>query len=233
MKTPTLKQLLEAGVHFGHKTKKWNPKMKPFIFTKRSSVYVIDLAMTKKCLDNASQFLKDLASQGKSVIFVGTKKQAALIVKEEAQRAGVFYVNKRWIGGLLTNFENVKKTIERLSEIEKIENSDEFESLTTKERYDLKKEKEKLQELVGGLRGLGTLPAAIFVIDPVREKTAIFEVNKMSIPVVALVDTSGDPTSIDYPIPGNDDALRSIALITKVIADAILEGKKSRHADND
>lgn len=232
MSKPTLLQLLEAGVHFGHKTKKWNPKMKPFIFTKRSGVYVIDLAMTKKCLDNASQFLKDLASQGKSVIFVGTKKQAALIVKEEAQRAGVFYVNKRWIGGLLTNFEEVKETIERLSEIEKIENSDEFESLTTKERYDLKKEKEKLQELVGGLRGLGTLPAAIFVIDPVREKTAIFEVNKMSIPVVALVDTSGDPTSIDYPIPGNDDALRSIALITKVIADAILEGKKSRHADN-
>lgn len=229
MKLPTLQELLEAGVHFGHRTKKWNPKMKPFIYTAREGIHVIDLTVTRKCLDEACKFLQKQAGEGKRIVFVGTKRQAAHVIYTEAQRAKIFYITERWIGGLLTNFENTKIPIGRLSEIEEIlASKGEVDKLTTKEKYDLRKEKERLEKLVGGLRGLKEMPETLFIVDPVREQVAVKEAVKVNIPVAALLDTNGDPSDISYPIPGNDDALRSISLIVKTMADAVVEGRKKR-----
>ncbi|MBM4402432.1 MAG: 30S ribosomal protein S2 [Candidatus Cloacimonetes bacterium] len=227
MKLPTLQELLEAGVHFGHQTKKWNPKMKPYIYTDRGGVHVIDLAITRKCLQEAYKFLRDKASEGARIVFVGTKRQAAHVIREQVAKEKIFYISERWPGGLLTNFENTKAPIERLGEVEKLLASEEkLSSLTTKKKYALKKEKERLEALVGGLRGLKEGPEVLFIVDPVREQVAVREAVITDVPVVALLDTNGDPANITYPIAGNDDALGSISLIVKTMTEAVLEGRK-------
>lgn len=229
MKLPTLQELLEAGVHFGHKTKKWNPKMKPFIYTAREGVHVLDLSLTKSCLREAYLFSRQKAQEGVPILFVGTKRQAAQVVKREAERAKVFFITKRWIGGLLTNFQNVRKTIDRLSLVDEVLASPEQQKhLTTKEKFALKKEKHRSEKLVGGLRRLDELPGLLFIIDPKKEATAVREAVRLDVPIVALLDTNGDPEGITYPIPGNDDALRSIDLIVKTVANAVIEGRKRK-----
>ncbi len=234
MKLSSLQELLEAGVHFGHRTKKWNPKMKPFIYTAREGIHVIDLSITRKCLEVAYEFLSKKANEGTGIIFVGTKRQAAHVIREAAQKAKIFYITERWPGGLLTNFENTKKPIERLVEVEKIlQSEEELSVLTTKEKFGLKKENERLTKLVGGLKGLKQIPEILFIVDPVRERVAVREAVKMGVLIVALLDTNGDPTDISYPIPGNDDALRSISLIVQTMANAVLEGRKSRKGKKD
>jgi small subunit ribosomal protein S2 len=219
----TMKELLEAGVHFGHQTKRWNPKMKKYIFGKRNGIYIIDLQKTLKLFKEASSFIADLAGQGKRILFVGTKRQAQDAILEEANRCGMFYVNNRWLGGTLTNFTTVRKSIERLKEIEAILGDTEKE-MSKKERAQLDHEREKLQKNLIGIREMDGLPDALFVIDPKKEYIAVKEAKKLGIPVVAIVDTNCDPGGIDYPIPGNDDAIRSVRLITSRIADAVLEG---------
>jgi small subunit ribosomal protein S2 len=219
----TMKELLEAGVHFGHQTKRWNPKMKKYIFGKRNGIYIIDLQKTLKLFKEASAFISDLSSQGKRILFVGTKRQAQDAILEEANRCGMFYVNNRWLGGTLTNFTTVRKSIERLKEIEAILNDAEKE-MSKKERAALDKEREKLQKNLIGIREMDGLPDALFVIDPKKEYIAVKEAKKLGIPVVAIVDTNCDPEDIDYVIPGNDDAIRAIRLFTQKIADAVLEG---------
>jgi small subunit ribosomal protein S2 len=219
----TMKELLEAGVHFGHQTKRWNPKMKKYIFGKRNGIYIIDLQKTLKLFKEASQFIADLAGQGKRILFVGTKRQAQDAILEEANRCGMFYVNNRWLGGTLTNFSTVRKSIERLKEIEAILNDTEKE-MSKKERAQLDHEREKLQKNLIGIREMDGLPDALFVIDPKKEYIAVKEAKKLKIPVVAIVDTNCDPEDIDYVIPGNDDAIRAIRLFTQKIADAVLEG---------
>ena len=219
----TMKELLEAGVHFGHQTKRWNPKMKQYIFGKRNGIYIIDLQKTLKLFKEASQFIADLAGQGKRILFVGTKRQAQDAILEEANRCGMFYVNNRWLGGTLTNFQTVRKSIERLKEIEAILNDTEKE-MSKKERAQLDHEREKLQKNLIGIREMDGLPDALFVIDPKKEYIAVKEAKKLKIPVVAIVDTNCDPEDIDYVIPGNDDAIRAIRLFTQKIADAVLEG---------
>ena len=203
--------------------------MKPFIFTAREGIHVIDLSITRKCLEEACGFLKKKAGEGARIVFVGAKRQAAHVIREEAQKAKIFYITERWAGGLLTNFENTKKPIERLVEVEKIlQSEEELSALTTKEKFGLKKENERLTKLVGGLKGLKQAPEVLFIVDPVRERVALREAVKMDVPVVALLDTNGDPTDISYPIPGNDDALRSISLIVKTVAEAVIEGRGKR-----
>ena len=219
----TMKELLEAGVHFGHQTKRWNPKMKKYIFGKRNGIYIIDLQKTLKLFKEASSFISDLASQGKRLLFVGTKRQAQDAILEEANRCGMFYVNNRWLGGTLTNFATVRKSIERLKEIESILGDTEKE-MSKKERAALDREREKLQKNLIGIREMDGLPDALFVIDPKKEYIAVKEAKKLRIPVVAIVDTNCDPEDIDYVIPGNDDAIRAIRLFTQKIADAVLEG---------
>ena len=219
----TMKELLEAGVHFGHQTKRWNPKMKKYIFGKRNGIYIIDLQKTLKLFKEASAFVSDLASQGKRVLFVGTKRQAQDAILEEANRCGMFYVNNRWLGGTLTNFTTVRKSIERLKEIESVLGDTEKE-MSKKERATLDHEREKLQKNLIGIREMDGLPDALFVIDPKKEYIAVKEAKKLGIPVVAIVDTNCDPEDIDYVIPGNDDAIRAIRLFTQKIADAVLEG---------
>ena len=219
----TMKELLEAGVHFGHQTKRWNPKMKKYIFGKRNGIYIIDLQKTLKLFKEASGFIADLAGQGKRILFVGTKRQAQDAILEEANRCGMFYVNNRWLGGTLTNFSTVRRSIERLKELEAILNDTEKE-LSKKERAQLDHEREKLQKNLIGIREMDSLPDALFVIDPKKEYIAVKEAKKLSIPVVAIVDTNCDPEDIDYVIPGNDDAIRAIRLFTQKIADAVLEG---------
>src|SRR5438477_5266068 len=219
----TMKELLEAGVHFGHQTKRWNPKMKKYIFGKRNGIYIIDLQKTLKLFKEASAFVSDLASQGKRVLFVGTKRQAQDAILEEANSCGTFYVNNRWLGGTLTNFTTVRKSIERLKEIEAILGDAEKE-MSKKERASLDHEREKLQKNLIGIREMDGLPDALFVIDPKKEYIAVKEAKKLGIPVVAIVDTNCDPEDIDYVIPGNDDAIRAIRLFTQKIADAVLEG---------
>jgi small subunit ribosomal protein S2 len=218
-----MKELLEAGVHFGHQTKRWNPKMKKYIFGKRNGIYIIDLQKTLKLFKEASAFISDLASQGKRILFVGTKRQAQDAILEEANRCGMFYVNNRWLGGTLTNFTTVRKSIERLKELEAILNDTEKE-LSKKERAQLDHEREKLQKNLIGIREMDSLPDALFVIDPKKEYIAVKEAKKLGVPVVAIVDTNCDPEDIDYVIPGNDDAIRAIRLFTLKIADAVLEG---------
>jgi small subunit ribosomal protein S2 len=219
----TMKELLEAGVHFGHQTKRWNPKMKKYIFGKRNGIYIIDLQKTLKLFKEASAFIATLASGGKRVLFVGTKRQAQDAILEEANRCGMFYVNNRWLGGTLTNFTTVRKSIERLKELEALLNDAEKE-LSKKERAALDREREKLQKNLIGIREMDSLPDALFVIDPKKEYIAVKEAKKLGIPVVAIVDTNCDPEDIDHVIPGNDDAIRAIRLFTQKIADAVLEG---------
>lgn len=222
----SMKQLLEAGVHFGHQTRRWNPKMKPYIFTERNGIYIIDLQKTVKKIEEAYEFVRQLAADGGNVLFVGTKKQAQDSVQEEATRSGMFYVNQRWLGGTLTNFKTIRKRINRLNEIEKMEEDGTFDVLPKKETINLIREKERLLKFLGGIRDMDKLPDAVFVIDPRKENIAVAEARKLNIPIVGIVDTNCDPDEIDYIIPANDDAIRAVRLLTSTIADAIIEGKQ-------
>ncbi len=225
MTTEIIKQLLEAGVHFGHQTKRWNPKMKPFIFGEKSGIYIIDLEKTERFLNEARAFVADVTAQGKPILFVGTKKQAQEVIEEEAKRCGAFYVNHRWLGGLLTNFQTIKKSIKRYKEIVQMEKDGIFESLTKKEIAALNKEREKLVKNLSGVIEMDRLPGALFLIDSKKEETAVLEARRLKIPVVALIDTNSNPDLISYPVPGNDDAIKSIRLITHLMADSALEGR--------
>lgn len=220
-----VKKLLEAGVHFGHQTKRWNPKMKKFIFGQRSGIYIIDLQKTAEHLNKARDFLRDTAAKGGKILFVGTKKQAQMIMVEEAQKCSMYFINNRWLGGLLTNFQTVRKSIERLKNIEKMSENGVWESLKKKETARLTKEKDKLLKDLGGIRDLKELPTAILIVDPKREEIAVREANKLNIPIVAIIDTNCDPDPIEFPIPGNDDALKSIRLITSLLSESILDGR--------
>lgn len=226
MSSELIKQLLEAGVHFGHKTSRWNPKMKKYIFGSRSKIYIIDLEKVVECLNNARDFLSDITAKGGMVLFVGTKKQAQEVVQEEAIRAGAFYVTERWPGGLLTNFSTVKKSINRLKEIEKMKEDGTSEKLTKKEVSRLEKELGKLKKNFAGIVQLENMPKAVFIVDTKKEETAVKEALRLSIPIVGLIDTNSNPDQIQFPIPGNDDATKSIRIITKLIADTIIEGRK-------
>lgn len=224
MSIVSMKQLLESGVHFGHQTRRWNPKMKPYIFTERNGIYIVDLQQTVKLIENAYHFVKGLAMEGKTILFVGTKKQAQETVKKEAERCGMPYVNQRWLGGMLTNFSTISKRVRRLEELEKMEQDGTFDVLPKKEVITLNKEKERLNRFLGGIRDMKRPPEAVFVVDPRKETIAVAEANKLGIPVIAIVDTNCDPDVIDYIIPGNDDAIRAVKLITGVIGNAVLEG---------
>lgn len=226
MSVVSMKQLLEAGVHFGHQMRRWDPRMKSYIFTDRNNIYIIDLQQTVKLIDVAYDFIKEISSKGANILFVGTKKQALESIKNEAEKCGMFYVNYRWLGGTLTNFNTIRKRVKRLYELEEMENNKMFEVLPKKEVMRLKVEKEKLEKLLGGIKNMEKLPDAIFVVDPKKEKIAIAEAIKLSLPIVAIVDTNCNPEEIDYVIPGNDDAIRAVKLISSVIADAVIEGKK-------
>lgn len=225
MAVVTMKELLESGVHFGHQVKRWNPKMKKFIFGERNGIHIVDLQKTLKGVEDAYNFVRNIASTGAPVLFVGTKKQAQDSVAEEAQRAGAFYVNNRWLGGMLTNFSTVRRSIERLKKIEAMKEDGTYNVLTKKEVAQLEKERIKLEKNLAGIKDMTNLPGAIFVIDPKKEKIAIAEARRLSIPVVAVVDTNCDPDDADYVIPGNDDAIRAIKLLASKMADAVLEGK--------
>jgi small subunit ribosomal protein S2 len=221
----SMKQLLEAGVHFGHQSKRWNPRMKRYIFGERNGIYIIDLQKTLRQFKEAYQFIRSTVAKGEEVLFVGTKKQAQDIISEESKRCEMFYVQHRWLGGMLTNFATIRKSIDRMKKVEEMKNSGIFESLTKKEILKLDKQQEKMEKVLGGIKDMEKLPGALFVVDPKRERIAINEANKLEIPVVAIVDTNCDPEGIDYVIPGNDDAIRSIKLITSKIADAAVEGR--------
>jgi len=220
----SMKQLLEAGVHFGHQTRRWNPKMARYIFTERNGIYIIDLQKTVRKVEEAFNFVRDLSASGQKVLFVGTKKQAQDAVREEAQRCGMYFVNQRWLGGTLTNFPTIQKRIDRLLRLEKMEDDGTFEVLPKKEVILLRKEKERLEKFLGGIKDMKKLPAALFVIDPRKERIAVAEGRKLGIPIVAIVDTNCDPDEIDYIIPGNDDAIRAVRLLTAKMADAVAEG---------
>jgi len=221
----TMKQLLESGVHFGHQTKRWNPKMKPYIYGARNGIYIIDLQQTVKLFKDAYDYIKKVASQGGNVLFIGTKKQAQSAIEEEAKRCGMGYINNRWIGGFLTNFATVKKSINRLKELDNMENNPDFASATKKETLMFQRERERLEKYLGGVRELSGHPSAIFVIDSKKEAIAIKEAKRLGIKVIAIVDTNCDPDEIDYVIPGNDDAIRAIKLFASAVADACMEGK--------
>jgi small subunit ribosomal protein S2 len=225
-----LKDLLEAGVHFGHQTKRWNPKMKPYIFGERNGIYIVDLQKTHKLLIDALQFVQDLAAQGRTVMFVGTKRQAQDAIREEAARCGMPYVTERWLGGLLTNFVTIRKSLERLRELEGVANDSRSERLTKKELARLEKERVKLDKNLVGIKGMKSIPDAVFVIDTRKEAIAVKEARKLKIPVVGVVDTNCDPDEVDYVIPGNDDALRAIKLFAGRVADAVLHGRGLREA---
>ncbi len=223
----TMKELLEAGVHFGHQTKRWNPKMQKFIFGERNGIYIIDLQKTLKKFREAYAYVRDLAADGGIVLFVGTKKQAQESVFEEATRCGMFYVNHRWLGGTLTNFATIRKSIARLKKLDEMSETGEYERLPKKEVIGLERERTKLQSALVGIKNMDRLPSAVFIIDPKKEAIAVEEARRLVIPIVAIVDTNCDPTGIDYPIPGNDDAIRSVRLITSRMADAVIEGAGS------
>lgn len=229
----SMKQLLEAGVHFGHQTRRWNPKMAKYIFTERNGIYIIDLQKTVRKVDEAYNFIRSVAEEGKTVLFVGTKKQAQEAVKEEAQRAGQFFVNERWLGGMLTNFQTIQKRIRRLKDLEAMETDGTFEVLTKKEVMQLRHEMERLEKYLGGIKDMNRLPGALFVVDPRKEKIAVAEARKLNIPIVAIVDTNCDPDEIDYVIPGNDDAIRAVKLLTQAMADAIMEGNQGAESFED
>lgn len=226
MSAISMKLLLEAGVHFGHQTNKWNPKMKPYIFGARNNIYIIDLQQTVGMFQTAYNFVVDTVGQGKTVLFVGTKKQSQEAVKEEAVRCGMPYVNQRWLGGMLTNFVTIKKSIDRLNMLTKMFEDDSIKAFPKKEITQLQKEKEKLENVLGGIRNMKSYPAAVFIVDPNREHIAVKEAKKLKVPIVGIVDTNCDPDDIDYVIPGNDDAIRAIKLFASKFADAVLEGKK-------
>ena len=229
-----MKELLEAGVHFGHQTRRWNPKMKPFIFGERNGIYIIDLGKTAKLFREAEEFVTRLASDGGTVLFVGTKRQAQDAIAEEAQRSGMFFVNQRWLGGLLTNFSTIQKSLGRLRELEAMATDGRYETLSKKEIAKIEKEKRKLQKNLDGIRQMSRLPDAIFVVDTHKEKIAVDEARKLKIPVIGVVDTNSDPDEVDYCIPGNDDALRAIRLFASRLADAIVSGRgfrESAHAE--
>lgn len=222
----SMKQLLEAGVHFGHQTRRWNPKMKKYIFTERNGIYIIDLQKTVKKVEEAYNFVKSISEEGGTVLFVGTKKQAQEAIKEEAERAGQFFINERWLGGTLTNYKTISKRVKRISEIEKMEEDGIFDVLPKKEVVELKKEYDRLIKFLGGIREMKSMPSALFVVDPRKERNAIAEAKKLHIPIVGIVDTNCDPDEIDYVIPANDDAIRAVKLLTGKMADAILEGRQ-------
>lgn len=222
----SMKQLLEAGVHFGHQTRRWNPKMAPYIFTERNGIYIIDLQKTVKKVDEAYNFLRSVAEEGKTVLFVGTKKQAQEAVKDEAIKSDMYYVNERWLGGMLTNFQTIQKRINRLKELEAMEEDGTFDVLTKKEVLALRHEMERLQKFLGGIKTMTKLPGALFVVDPRKERIAVAEAKKLGIPIVGIVDTNCDPDEIDYVIPGNDDAIRAVKLLTARMADAVMEGRQ-------
>lgn len=222
----SMKQLLEAGVHFGHQTRRWNPKMARYIFTERNGIYIIDLQKTVKKLDEAYMFVRDLAANGGNVLFVGTKKQAGDSVREEATRAGAYYVNARWLGGMMTDFKTIRRRIDRLAQLRKMEEDGTFDRLPKKEVSKLNLEIEKLEKFLGGIKDMKKLPAAMFIVDPRKEKIAVAEAKKLGIPIVAIVDTNCDPDEIDYVIPGNDDAIRAVKLLSATMADAIIEGRQ-------
>ena len=227
MSVISMKQLLEAGVHFGHQTRRWNPKMAPYIFTERNGIYIIDLQKTVKKAEEAYNFIKEVAAEGKDILFVGTKKQAQEAIQEEAIRSNMHFVNNRWLGGMLTNFETIKTRIKRLAEIERMQEDGTFEVLPKKEVIKLKGELEKLEKNLGGIRNLDCENiGAMFIVDPRKEKNAISEAKILGIPVVAIVDTNRDPEEVDYVIPGNDDAIRAVKLITAKMADGIIEGRQ-------
>ncbi|MBQ7514662.1 MAG: 30S ribosomal protein S2 [Schwartzia sp.] len=224
----SMKQLLEAGVHFGHQTRRWNPKMAKYIFTERNGIYIIDLQKTVRKVDEAYNFLRSIAQEGRSVLFVGTKKQAQEAVREEATKAGMFYVNERWLGGMLTNFQTIQKRIKRLKELEQMEADGLFDVLTKKEVQALRHEMGKLEKFLGGIKEMNRLPGALYVVDPRKERIAVAEARKLHIPIVAIVDTNCDPDEIDYVIPGNDDAIRAVRLLTSRMADAVVEGRQGQ-----
>ena len=226
MVEPEIRELLIAGVHFGHQTQRWNPKMKRYIFTSKNGIYIIDLLKTLQCLKEARQRMYETVAEGESVLFVGTKKQAQEIVSQEAQRCGVFYVVERWLGGTLTNFQTIKKSIDRLLNLEKMSGNGTYDKLLKKEVLRLERKREKLERYLGGIKGMYKLPGLLCVVDAKKERIAVAEANRLGIPVVAIVDTNTDPDPIDYPIPGNDDAIKSIQLITKMLADAVMEAKE-------
>ncbi len=230
MAVVSMKQLLDSGVHFGHQTRRWNPKMKRFIFTERNGIYIIDLQQTLGYIDNAYEFVKQTVAHGGSVLFVGTKRQAQEVVAEQATRVGMPYVNQRWLGGMLTNFQTVHKRLQRLKELEDLEQTGALVSLSKKEQLVLSREKGKLERSLGGIRDMQKVPSAIWIVDTKKEHIAVGEARKLNIPVVAVLDTNCDPDEVDYKIPGNDDAIRSIAVLTRVIADAVADGLMARSA---
>jgi small subunit ribosomal protein S2 len=221
-----MKQLLEAGVHFGHQTRRWNPKMKKYIFTERNGIYIIDLQKTVKMLDSTYNFVRDLAAEGGTVLFVGTKKQAQDSIREEAERCGMYYVNARWLGGTLTNFRTIRKRIDRMEQLKKMREDGTFDLLPKKEVVKHELEIEKLEKFLGGVKDMNKLPKAMFIVDPHKERIAVSEAKKLNIPIIAIVDTNCDPDEIDHIIPGNDDAIRAVRLISGAMADAVLEGRQ-------
>ncbi len=228
----SMKQLLEAGVHFGHQTRRWNPKMAPYIFTERNGIYIIDLQKTVKKLEEAYMFIRNVSAEGGEVLFVGTKKQAGDSVREEATRAGAHYINARWLGGMLTNFKTIQTRIKRLEQLHTMEEDGTFDLLPKKEVAKLSLEIEKLEKFLGGIKTMKKLPAALFIVDPRKEKIAVAEAKKLNIPIVAIVDTNCDPDEVDYVIPGNDDAIRAVKLIAGTVANAIIEGRQGDDAEN-
>ncbi len=231
MSVISMKQLLEAGVHFGHQTRRWNPKMAEYIFTQRNGIYIIDLQKTVKKLGEAYNYVRQLSQEGGTILFVGTKKQAQDAIKEEAQRCGMYFVNARWPGGMLTNFKTIKKSIARLNNLHKLEEDGTFEMLPKKEVQALKKERDTLEKNLGGIKNMGELPSCVFIVDPKKERNAVCEAQKLGIPIVAIVDTNCDPDEVDYVIPGNDDAIRAIRLIVSVMANAMIEGREGEQND--
>lgn len=231
MAVVSMKQLLEAGVHFGHQTRRWNPKMAPYIFTERNGIYIIDLQKTIKMIDDAYDFMREVGTTGKPVLFVGTKKQAQAAIKDEANRCGMYFVNERWLGGMLTNYKTISKRIERLNEIREMEEDGTINKYAKKEILKIRNEAEKLEKFLGGIKDMKGMPGAIFVVDPKKEKIAVKEARILGIPVVGIVDTNCDPDDVDYIIPANDDAIRAVKLITSVMADAIVEAKQGESFD--
>ncbi|HIW55085.1 MAG TPA: 30S ribosomal protein S2 [Candidatus Ruthenibacterium merdigallinarum] len=231
MAVVSMKQLLEAGVHFGHQTRRWNPKMAKYIFTERNGIYIIDLQKTVKKLDEAYNFVREVASEGGSILFVGTKKQAQESIREEATRCGMHYVNARWLGGMLTNFRTIRRRIDRMAQINKMREDGTFAMLPKKEVAKLELELEKLEKFLGGVKEMDKLPKAMFIVDPRKERIAVSEARKLNIPIVAIVDTNCDPDEIDYVIPGNDDAIRAVKLIAGAMADAVLEGRQGEQME--
>ena len=230
MSVISMKQLLEAGVHFGHQTRRWNPKMAPYIYTERNGIYIIDLQKSVGKVDEAYKAVADIAAEGGTILFVGTKKQAQDAIKTEAERCGMYYVNERWLGGMLTNFKTIQKRIERLAQINQMEEDGTFDMLPKKEVIKLKAQRDKLEKYLGGIKDMKKLPGAMFIVDPRKEKIAIAEAKKLNIPVVAIVDTNCDPDEVDYVIPGNDDAIRAVKLIASTMANAIIEGRQGEDA---